>query len=201
MYLPNTARSVLRARPVRGGPRCRLSSHSTRPWTMLGCCTRQLPTVVAHTHRTPIRHSVIRTARSRLGTCVLQHAGARAFLPLTRSDTSSWSLGKTVFIGARAPLSRQTSLCADARRGTCPHNHARLTHVVAHTSARTIVISNSELSSWHSHGATSLWYLPAAGAPDRVWNPSNECLGAHPAHQMPPPRCAPPRFDDRSLAF
>ena len=85
MYLPNTARSVLRARPVRGGPRCRLSSHSTRPWTMLGCCTRQLPTVVAHTHRTPIRHSVIRTARSRLGTCVLQHAGARAFLPLTRT--------------------------------------------------------------------------------------------------------------------
>lgn len=199
MYLPNTARSVLRARPVRGGPRCRLSSHSTRPWTMLGCCTRQLPTVVAHTHRTPIRHSVIRTARSRLGTCVLQHAGARAFLPLTR--TTLFMVSRKDGLHRRESTSQSTDLTLRGRETRHMSPHARLTHVVAHTSARTIVISNSELSSWHSHGATSLWYLPAAGAPDRVWNPSNECLGAHPAHQMPPPRCAPPRFDDRSLAF
>ena len=147
---------------------------------------------------TAFRHSYSTLAARHVPCC---NTRVRAHSYHLRALHFSWSLGKTVFIGARAPLSRQTSLCADARRGTCPHNHARLTHVVAHTSARTIVISNSELSSWHSHGATSLWYLPAAGAPDRVWNPSNECLGAHPAHQMPPPRCAPPRFDDRSLAF
>ena len=137
MYLPNTARSVLRARPVRGGPRCRLSSHSTRPWTMLGCCTRQLPTVVAHTHRTPIRHSVIRTARSRLGTCVLQHAGARAFsLPLTR--TTLFMVSRKDGLHRRESTSQSTDLTLRGRetRHMSPQSctsHARgRTHLRPH---------------------------------------------------------------------
>ena len=155
-----------------------------------------LHATVANSRRTHAQdadtHSVIRTARSRLGTCVLQHAGARAFLPLTR--TTLFMVSRKDGLHRRESTSQSTDLTLRGRETRHMSPHARLTHVVAHTSARTIVISNSELSSWHSHGATSLWYLPAAGAPDRVWNPSNECLGAHPAHQMPPPRCAPPRF-------
>ena len=201
MYLPNTARSVLRARPVRGAVRAAAYHLTARVHGPCWGAARDSCQQSSHT-RTGRRYGIpsfVQHARGSARACCNTRVRAHSYH--LRALHFSWSLGKTVFIGARAPLSRQTSLCADARRGTCPHNHARLTHVVAHTSARTIVISNSELSSWHSHGATSLWYLPAAGAPDRVWNPSNECLGAHPAHQMPPPRCAPPRFDDRSLAF
>ena len=53
----------------------------------------------------------------------------------------------------RESTAQSTDLTLRGREMRRMSPHARLTHVVAHTSARTIVISNSRLSPWHAHGA------------------------------------------------
>lgn len=109
------------------------TSHSTAG----GLTVTHAHTIAAIDFRLGLQHRG--NTRIRLRSCTFLHT----VMMVSRKDG----------LHRRESTAQSTDLTLRGREMRRMSPHARLTHVVAHTSARTIVISNSRLSPWHAHGA------------------------------------------------